>query len=168
MFKRNPSSKVQRAAEKYLASLDSSRQQLTDKQWRIVTKHVETQRMVKPIILCCLILGLVLMGITLFYHYWAKYEIERVTPNHPVDFRELGDNNDRTIRLWPREIKNYLELLSSMSFHTGPAFILGTLLLVAVFAIPLAVREHRKKLEEFIPRKNQPPLSPDNPSPPQG
>jgi len=155
MFKRNPSPKIQRATEKYLGSLGSSREQLTDKQWRIVTKHVKFQRMVKPIVLCCLMLGLMLMGITLFYHRWARYDIERVTPNHPIDLRELGD--DGTIRVYPQQIKEYLELLASMSFYTGPAFILGVLLLVAVFAVPLRIYENKKKFEEFIPRKNQQP-----------
>ena len=155
MFKRNPSPKIQQATEKYLGSLGSSREQLTDKQWRIVTKHVKFQRMVKPIVLCCLMLGLMLMGITLFYHRWARYDIERVTPNHPIDLRELGD--DGTIRVYPQQIKEYLELLASMSFYTGPAFILGVLLLVAVFAVPLRIYENKKKFEEFIPRKNQQP-----------
>jgi len=155
MFKRNPSPKIQRATEKYLGSLGSSREQLTDKQWRIVTKHVKFQRMVKPIVLCCLMLGLMLMGITLFYHRWARYDIERVTPNHPIDLRELGD--DGTIRVYPQQIKEYLELLASMSFYTGPSFILGVLLLVAVFAVPLRIYENKKKFEEFIPRKNQQP-----------
>jgi hypothetical protein len=165
MFKKKISLKAQQATEKYLTSLGSSREQLTDKQWHIVTKHVKSQRLVRPIVLCCLILGLVLMSITFFYSRWARYEIERVTPNHPIDLTELGD--DGTVRVWPQEIKDYLELLSSMSFHTGPAFILGILLLVAVFTVPLMIRKNRKKLEEFIPRKNQQTPSPDNPAPPQ-
>jgi len=165
MFKRNPSPKVRQATEKYLASLGSSREQLTDKQWHIIARHVKSQRLIKPIVLCCLILGLALMGITLFYNRWAAYEIERVTPNHPIDLRELGD--DGTIRVFPQEIKDYLELLSSMSFHTGPAFVLGVFLLVAVFTVPLLIRRNRKTLEEFIPRKNQQSSSPDNPASPQ-
>lgn len=165
MFKKKISLKIQQATEKYLTSLGSSREQLTDKQWHIITKHIKIQRMTKPIVLCCLISGLVLMGVTLFYHHWARYEIERVTPNHPIDFHELGD--DGTIRVWPQEIKDYLELLSSMSFHTGPAFILGVLLLVAAFAIPLTMRKNQKNLEEFIPRNNRQPSSADNSAPPQ-
>jgi len=70
--------------------------------------------------------------------------------------------------VWPQEIKDYLELLSSMSFNTGPAFILGVFLLMAVFVVPLLIRKNRKNLEEFIPRENQQASSIDNPASPQG
>ena len=155
MFKKGPSPKVQQAAEKYLASLGSSRRQLTDEQWHIITKQVKSQRMVWPTILCCLILGIALIGITIFYCRWAGYQIERATPDHPVYLREAGEGG--TIQLSPQEIKDYLELLSSTSFNTGPAFILGVLLLLAALAVPSVIRRNRKKLEAFIPRPTDEP-----------
>ncbi|MHC4157967.1 MAG: hypothetical protein ACYSSO_02705 [Planctomycetota bacterium] len=46
MTRKKISQKIQQAAEKYLASHGSSREQLTDKQWEVFANYVKSRRMV--------------------------------------------------------------------------------------------------------------------------
>lgn len=166
MAKKRTSLKLEKATEEYLASLGSSRDNLTDEQWKYVSGFIRAKKFTKPMIISFMVLAVLLLCLTFLYSYWTNYEIAKAIPNRTVYFYKAGDN--ASIALTPRQIREYLELLSSLSFNTGPAFVLAVFLFMAVFIIPLYRWKTRKIIEAFVRPKQQPQANPPNiPAPPQ-
>lgn len=160
MFTKTISPKVELAAQEYLASMDSSRQRLTDKQWKIVVNFVRGSRLIRPLVASFLLLGIGLVCLGSLYSHWTKREIAKAVPAETIFFYKAGERV--VIPLRPYEIKTYLRSLTGLSFNTGPAFILAIFLFLSVLLIPLHKRANHRMLEAFI--KPRPELigQPDN------
>ncbi len=146
------SRKIQKAAEEYLALLGSSPQQLTEKQWHLTVNFIRALRVTKPMITVFLIIGIALTYLAFLYSDWTKREIAKVVPTGTIFLHDADDKS--ILPLQPCEIRDYLESLSSLSFNTGPAFILAVFLFLLVIIIPLYRRAHGKILEAFIKRES--------------
>lgn len=152
MAKKKISPKVQKAAKKYLVSLGSSREQLTDKQWQIIANYMKTERKKVPILL---VFGVVWACMCFLCFRYAKNHIARIVPNEVV-FVSKADK-ESTITLKPDDIKEHIDYLRDAYFNAGSLFVLTVFMFTSVFiTIPLMRRANRKMLEAFIPRRQEP------------
>jgi hypothetical protein len=148
---RKISPKIQLAAEKYLTSLGSSREQLTDKQWEIIANYVKTRRMKVPILLTG---GIFCACMGFLYSWYAKNHIANILPDEAVFVSKA--NKESAITLKPDDIKEHIDYLTHAYFMAGSLFILTVFMLGAVsICIPLMRRGNRKMLKAFIPRKQE-------------
>lgn len=161
---RKISKKVQQAAEKYLASYDSSREQLTDKQWEVVVNHVKSQRFIK--VKLAIILSVAVFEACLFVWAWRLTDelIAKVVPDKTMYVID-GETQD-PIDLAPNDIKTYLQKLSNISFDAGATFSLAILLFAGV-AVAFAFRKRRlKMIEAVIERKKESKVASEEDQPP--
>jgi hypothetical protein len=166
MTKKNVSDKVRQAAEQYLASLDSSRDRLTDRQWRLVVSYIKLRRTYKPQLVFLLLLSLIWAVSALWYLYYISNLVTVVVPKETIFVSKSLD--EPTIPLDPDDIKHFMNNAAKAYFGAGAATIAALLFFSHVVAIPVHVRHRRKILESFIPRnrhhktpsqENQPPAT---------
>ena len=142
------SKQAQATAEKYLVSMGTSADQLTDEQLKIVVNFTKARRVTTPMVVAFVVLGLALGWLGFVYNGWAERKIEKATPARTIFLSEA--DNDAVMSIEPYEIKTYLESLASLSFNTGPAFMLAVVLLSLAVIIPLYRRSTANLLEAFI------------------
>ena len=153
MAKTNVSGKIQQAADKYLGSLDSSRDQLTDEQWRIVVAYIKLRRTYKPQLVFLLLLSVIWAVSAFWYLYYISKLVAVVVPHETIFVSKAVD--EPTIPLDPDDIQEFIDNAAKAYFGTGAATIAALLFFSYVVAIPIHTRHRRKILESFIPRSQQ-------------
>ena len=160
MAKKKISPKVQHAAEKYLASLGSSREQLTDKQWEVFVNYVKVQRSFKTCMPIILLLAIICAYFTFFGFQKTNKLITRVVPDEVIYVTK--EASESPISLEPDIIKGYLERVRDLSFDTAGLFMI-TVMMLNVFVLRLIFKKHRlKAIEALVQRKQEPVPPPDN------
>ena len=166
MTKKNVSDKVRRAADQYLASLDSSRDQLTDRQWGIVVSYIKLRRTYKPQLVFLLLLSLIWAVSAFWYLHYISKLVAVVVPQETIFVSKSLD--EPNIPLDPDDIKHFMNNAAKAYYGAGVATIAAILFFSYVVAIPVHVLHRRKILESFIPRshnrktpsqENQPPAT---------
>ncbi len=163
MTKRKVSQKVQQATEKYLASLKSSREQLTDKQWEVLINHIKCQQIFKWAIPFFLLpLAVFHTCLTIWSFHRTNELIKLVVPDEVVYVSRASDQTPTSLE--PDRIKTYLQRLKKFSFHSAVGLINATLLFMVVI-LRVVYKKHRLKIiEAVIERKEEPKVtSQENP-----
>ena len=151
MAKKKISKKVQQAAEKYLASLDSSREQLTDKQWEVFINYIKTERNFKMFMPILFLLMIVMACCTIHAFKFTNKSINKIVPDEVVYVRKATDES--TISLEPSQIEEHLEWIRDLSSNTALLF-MGTVLIATVFFIRIFFKKYRlKSVEALVQRK---------------
>lgn len=155
MARKKISPKVQQATEKYLASLGSSREKLTQEQWEIIANHIRLQRITKLIVVILLI-GVVIN--LLFACIWLKMCHESM--------ETLISEKFSYINKFKEELSSPLQLylvklgvvggLVVPSFALGCKFCIMLFLLISAVATPFEIRKNKRNLEAFIPHTQEP------------
>jgi len=137
--------KIDKSAEKYITSLGSNRDNLTDEQWKIIRKQIKGQRITLPVlftaILLCFIFG------CLYLNIWNKYKKIFVasTPFIVIDQEQEetyfdAEDFDESIN-----ILSFLASKAAMQFTIGFVFLIS-----AILNITLVRRERKKLIKAFI------------------
>jgi hypothetical protein len=150
MFKRKISKKAQKAAEKYLNSLGSSREQLTDKQWNAVVNYVKRQRPRIPIFIF-LILSLIMAGLSFWAFQSGSKLISIATPSETIEVIFVSEAGEESVEA--SDFSCYIRSVAKSYWHCGNAYALTLLNLFALFIFCFYRHTQRKTLEAFIPRK---------------
>lgn len=161
------SPKIQQAAEKYLDSLGSSREQLTEKQWEVVIGYVKYRRTSKQAVVTLLVFGTILACLALLAFQHSKKGVTSVIPKEVdkvVFIYKTNGESSKSLR--PDDIRNYIRATAKLSWHTGSSFVLAIFMFgFAFIIIPLLRRRNRKMLEAFIQHKQETETSsPDKPT----
>jgi membrane-associated protease RseP (regulator of RpoE activity) len=134
MSKKKISPKVHQSAERYLASLDSSRELLTNEQWDIIVNYVKAQRMKVPILL---ILGVIQLCLAFIYFQRTNKYIASIIP------------------LTQDYIKKSVEYIRDGYFMTGSLFVLAVSSFTFVLLVPIVRGWNKRMLKPFIPHKQE-------------
>lgn len=150
MSKKKISPKIQQAAEKYLASLGSSREQLTDKQWETLAAHIKLQRNRKIGRIVFLLFGIIFASLTVWVFCITKERIQFYVPDDTISIQMYGQ--EPVISLEPEQIENIIK--GYVDLGSGIARLFDfTLLNFAFFGLSWLInREHNKILRVFIPK----------------
>ena len=103
MAKKTISLNIQQSAERYLASLNSSRERLTDEQWETVTTHVKLQRNRKIARVVFLLVVIIFASLTIWGFCIINKRIQLYVPNGIISVTEEG--SESAITLKPEEIE---------------------------------------------------------------
>lgn len=147
------SPEIQHAAEKYLATLGSSRQQLTDEQWRVVIKHIKNRRMRGLCMFIFLCLAVLLLWLGFRAYRSAHYFLPEVLPVESV--RIYQGDSETLVEPQVQEIQNYINLSLKYGVKLGCYCLMGLLCLITPFDVWWRTRRMDKVLEAFILRKQE-------------
>jgi len=150
MAKKKISPKIQEATEKYLASLGSTREKLTDKQWEIIANHIKRQRATKlivAILLICVVISF------LFACVWLKMCHESIETLISEKFSYINEFKEEL----SSPLQLYLIKLGIVGGLVVPSFALGSKLVIILFFLlsaityPFDMRREKRTIEAFIP-----------------
>ena len=148
------SPKLQQAAEKYLLTLGSSRQYLTDKQWEIFLRHFKVERQLRwmtPFIL--LPFAIIMTFITFIAFRRANQTISSLVPDEVVYVRKA--NEETPVAIKPDQIKAYLNYIQKGAWLSG-AGLANSTLLFTVIVLSIILKGHRRKcIEALVDRKDR-------------
>ena len=149
------SPKVQLAAEKYLASLGSSKEQLTDKQWEIVVNYMKFRRTANLTIIGSLLFGVFIACSSFWALNCGKKAIDSIVPNDTREIVFISKPGETSIPVSPDYMKNYIKAVAKMYWHHGAEFVLA-MWLFGLAAVSISLRRDKQKmLEAFIPRSGE-------------
>ena len=150
---RKISPEIQHVAEKYLASLGSSRWQLTYEQWRVVTRHIKYRRVRGLWMFICLCLAVLLLwsGFRTYRH--AHGFLSEVLPVKSV--RIYQGDRETLVEPQVQEIQNYINLSLKYGAKIGYYCLMGLFFLIIPFDHWLWTKRMDKVLEAFILRKQE-------------
>jgi hypothetical protein len=155
MVTKKISPKVQLAAEKYLALLGSSKEQLTDRQWQVVINYVKSQSVAKLAITFLLIFCI----LTAYLSFWAfklgQKGINSIVPNQTAEIILISKSGEKSQPIKPDEMKNYTKAIAKLYWHHGAEFVMAMFMLSLVILSFVERRAKRKMLEAFIPRAGE-------------
>jgi len=157
MAKKKISPKVQEATEKYLTSLGSSKEQLTEKQWEIVTNYVKSRRVAKLTITFFLIAGIFNAGLCYWAFHLGKHAINSMIPSETAQVTYVSKNGEKSIPLTPASITDYMKAAANLYWSAGSSFVLAVFFFSWFIIAPLLRRSNRKMLEAFIPHITEEP-----------
>jgi hypothetical protein len=152
MPKKDIHPKLRKTAEEYLASLNSSQEQLTDKQWEILINHIKVEHQFKWVTPCILVLGLLLACLSIFSFIRASDCITSAVPENTIYVITEPDRNPITLE--PEYIRNYLEYLRKMSWNSAAGLVNATLLFVVVTMRFVLSKHRRKYIEALVERRD--------------
>jgi hypothetical protein len=160
MAKRKISQKTQQTAEKYLVSLGSSREQLSDKQWEVFANYVKSRRMLVLIVTLSLGAGIFSGRFSLRAFQRGNEEIALLIPEEVQKVVFVSKAGEEISTLVPGIIKldaknAALAYWRSAAGLTVAAFFFLQLLLY----ILLDRRNMKKTVEAFIPREQKPEIT---------
>jgi len=107
MAKKTISLNVQQAAEQYLASLNSSRDQLTDEQWNTVATYIKKQRIRKRAQFVLILIVIIFASLTVWGFCIINKRIQLYVPDGIVSVKKEGSESAMTIE--PEEIENIIK-----------------------------------------------------------
>jgi len=145
------SPKVQQATEKYLASLGSSRDQLTEKQWQTIANYIRAQRMK---VLFFLIFGIIFACVSFWAYQLGNKGATLTIPNEAdeVIFVSKADAAS-TEPLKAEHIRNCVQRVGALQWRSGMTFTIALYFLVFTFMVPFERTQMKKTLRPFIPLK---------------
>ena len=152
--------KDQQAAEKFLDSHLTSRENLTEKQWEIIVNHFRNKRNIR--------VGLPIILLSAVFHTWlaiwafqrTNNLISQVVPNEVIYVSKAG--TETPIAIKPESIKEYLESLKKSSSQSTAGLIIATLMFTA-FICYFVFRKHKLKvIEAVIERKEESKVTDEN------
>ena len=156
MAKKKISEKVLAAGEKYLTSLGSSREQLTDKQWGVVVKYVKGQRITKLCVAFFLIVGLICADLSLRAFRLGSKGLSSVIPNEVTEIIFVFKAGEESMPLKPDDVKDYINAAAWSYWLCGACFVLAVSFFASVLiSLPLGRRLYKKMFEGLIPRKQE-------------
>jgi len=157
MAKKKISLKVQQTAEKYLASLGSSREQLTDKQWETVANYVKSRPIAKLAIIFLLIFGVINACLSFWTFQLGKKGMVSIMPNETGQVIFVSKAGEKSASLSRDYMNNYIKTVTDLYWQCGSSFTLAiSLFALVLIAVPFTSRANRKLLEALIPRKQEP------------
>lgn len=147
------SPKIQQAAEKYLDSLGSSQEELTEKQREIVANCFKTRR-IRVLIL--LVLGLIVAGVGFWSFQLGKKALASVVPHEADKIIFVSKTGEQSMPVQPGDVKKYTKVVTKLYWNCGACYVLAVFFLTSAFIIvPLSIRENKKILKAFIPRRQE-------------
>ena len=156
MAEKKTSEKVLAAGEKYLTSLGSSREQLTDKQWGVVVKYVKGQRITKLCVAFFLIVGLICADLSLRAFRLGSKGLASVIPNEVAEIILVFKAGEESMLLKPDDVKDYINAAAGSYWLCGACFVLAvSSFALAFISLPLGRRLYKKMFEGLIPRKGE-------------
>ncbi len=151
MANKRISERVRRATEKYLSSLGTSREKLTEKQWKFIADHIKRTRMS---VLLLLAFGVICVCLSI-WNYRLKREYANIVPDEVVFVYRAG--TESAMPLTPGVIENYIDLLTNVAFRMGTLYVITCFMFFSAFLlIPLERRGFRKILKAFIRLEEEP------------
>jgi hypothetical protein len=151
MFKRKISKKAQKAAEKYLHSLGSSREQLTDKQWNVVANYSKKQRLIVPSLLLC---GVLSAGLSFWTFQLSNKAVSSIIPSETTKVVFVFKANEEFMSQKSSSFCRRVSAATQLYWYVGATYIITISCFIAAFiTTPLARRNQKKVLNPFIPRK---------------
>lgn len=151
MWKKQVSPKIQKAAEEYLASLNSSRERLTDAQWEVFVNHVKTERQFRWAIPFILVMGTLLACMTVFFFHKTSEYITYAVPEHVVYV--TTEFKKSPLEISPERIRGYLEDLSSVSGYSIGCLLNTTLFFMIIVIRFITRKQRRRYIEALVMRK---------------
>ena len=158
MAKRKISKKVEQAAEKYLASLGSSRDHLTETQWEIVARHVKTRKAQKIGIPLFILFGVLSIFTSLYWLKLGQKATTLIIPNE-VNRESIANKEiqETKYNLTADLVRIYTKSMAFSYWMSGTKFMLMLFCFWAAFVeMPLRMRTNRKFFEAFIPHVQEP------------
>jgi hypothetical protein len=149
MSKRKVPEKVRRAAEKYLASLDSSRERLNEKQWAIVTEFVKERRSTQWKLACSVFLFVCCLLLSWGYYHFHRIIVAASIPANTIYIEQ--DGSTRVAQPEPEDIKTHVRVSFLLSAASGLTLCAAVSFLTIGLHLLLANRKKGKILNEFIP-----------------
>jgi hypothetical protein len=147
------SPKVQRATEEYLASLGSSRKELTQEQWVILAKHVRRQRVEKFSMVLLVVVGLLKVWLTWWALQLGNVTIFSAVPKNVERIIFVSDAGEQVTTV-PELLKLDMKLVALAYCYAGVSFVLAVFLLTGgLIFLPLDRRATKKMLEALVPRR---------------
>lgn len=150
---RKISPEIQHAAEKYLASLGSSRWQLNYEQWRVVIKHIKDRRKRGLSMFLFLCLAVLMLWSSVTKYRDAHYFLLEVLPVKSVHIYQ--DDSETLVEPQVQEIQNYINQSLKYGARIGCSCLIGLLCLINPLFIWFQPRRMDKVLEAFIPRRQE-------------
>jgi len=148
MSKKKVSHKLQQGCEKYLASLGSSRDQLTEIQWEVLVNNVgveQTFRWAIPFFI--LPFALFHICLTVWSVHRTNELVNLAVPNEAVYVSKT--KGGLSTLLAPDQIKTYLVQLKKSSFNTC-AGLVNSILFSMIVIFRFVLRKHRLKVIEAV------------------
>lgn len=153
MAKKKISKKVQQAAEKYLDSLGSSREQLTDKQWEATVNYVKSRQIAKVAIIFLLVFGVINACLSFWTFQLGRKGAASIVPNEAGQVIFVSKAGEKSMPINVNDIKNYMKAVAELYWQCGSCFVLATVFFAWVLiSIPLTRRANRKMFEALVPR----------------
>jgi hypothetical protein len=154
MWEKQVSPKIQKAAEEYLTSLNSSRQYLTDKQWELLVNYIKTERQFRYVAPFILAMGVILICLAIFYFRTTNECITSAVPKNVVYVTNEPSQN--SITLTPEHIKSYLEYLREGSSNFAINVLCAVYLFLVIITGLVTRKQKRKYIEALVERRDMP------------
>ena len=156
MAKKKISKKVQQAAEKYLDSLGSSREQLSDKQWEVFANYVKSRRMVVLIVTLSLGVGIFSARFSLRAFQRGNEEIASLIPEEVQKVVFVSKAGEEISTLVPGIIKLDVKNAAWAYWQSAAGLTVAAFVFLQLLIYILLDRRNMKKtVEAFIPRKQK-------------
>lgn len=144
---RKISPKIQHATEEFLATLGSSPQQLTEKQWEVVVNHIKYQRTIKVVLPMILLFAVFYTWLTIWAFQRTNNLIDRAVPDEVIYVSKAG--TETSIPFEPDQIKTYLESLKKSSFHSAAGVFFAPFFFT-IFVCYFLFRKHKVKVIQAV------------------
>ena len=145
------SPKIQEATEEFLATLGSSREQLTDEQWRVLATHIKRQPHVKRSRIVLLLFGIIFGSLTVLGFCLTNKRVRLYVPDDTVTIKKAGSKS--VISLKPEEIENIIRWYIRFGSSIARSFDFTVFFFVSFGIFWLTEREHNKILRAFISKR---------------
>ena len=145
------SPKIQQAAEKYLASLGSSREQLTEEQWRVLATHIKRQPHLKRSRIVLLFFGIIFGSLTILGFCLTNKRVRLYVPDDTVSIQKAGSESATSLK--PEEIENIIRGYIRFGSNITRSFDFTVFFFVSFGIFWLTERELNKILRVFIPKR---------------
>jgi hypothetical protein len=137
--------RIVKATEKYIASIGTKREELTEEQWNFMLNYVKMRHLRIPLLM---ILGLFCAGMTLAYWHLGHKYFTNALPDNTIKIEFNGQKE--AISLSSEEVRKYFSYVTHCYMNAGVQFMLALQFLVFAILGATLTRTTNRKMHRIL------------------